>query len=233
MRASRAPGFIGLSSGIGCCSTFPDQLGVADESLAQRLIFVGLRRQRVQPFADVAVLKRLLQPGAHVRLRARDSIDLVQLLRVGIAVRQRRGVFQRRLCQALSGLSALQEQVGLQPVRGRPCNGVADLLLRLLVERHSRGRGATRSRRTGWNCLAHGAGGQDGGAQGKAKGRADPFAFSHRRLNAATRGKGCMVVSSSPHRCAMGGAQSSCMFGSRRPSPMAARARSASTLVTG
>ena len=34
----------------------------------ERLIFVGLRRERVQPLADIALLDRLLQARAHVRL---------------------------------------------------------------------------------------------------------------------------------------------------------------------
>ena len=118
----------GLLIGLTC------ELGVAHEGAAERLIFVRLRRERVKPLRDIALLQGLLKAGAHVGLRAGNGVDFVQLRRVGVAVGECGGIFQPRLNDRLALLPALQEQVGFQSVRGRLRNRIADILLRLAVD---------------------------------------------------------------------------------------------------
>ena len=113
-------------------------LGVAAERLAQGLIFVRLRRERVEPLGDIAVLERLLHPCTHVRLGARDGIHLVKFRRIGVPVGKRGRIFQPGLDECLAFLAALQEQVRLEAVRRRVRDGIADLLLGVAVERDSR-----------------------------------------------------------------------------------------------
>src|SRR5690242_13928618 len=68
-------------------------------------------------------------------------------------------------------------------MRGRSGDGLANLLLVLLVERDA-GRIGGRVRAALVRRTALGAGGHCGGAHGEAQGPADPFTFTHLRLNA-------------------------------------------------
>src|SRR5207302_2974604 len=52
------------------------QLEIAEVSLAQRAIFVGLRDEGVQPPLNVTALDCLGEPLAHVEIRARDRVYL-------------------------------------------------------------------------------------------------------------------------------------------------------------
>src|SRR5205085_10495853 len=71
-------------------------------------------------------------------LRSRDRINLVQLCRVGIAVGQRRRIFQRRAHQRGAALSTLKEKLGLEAIGGRPRDRLPDLLFILVTERDPR-----------------------------------------------------------------------------------------------
>src|SRR5206468_2051128 len=64
-RVARA-GLDRLTVGNGLLTVLARLLGVADEGGTERLIFVALRRQRVQPVADIPFLQRLLQPSPDI-----------------------------------------------------------------------------------------------------------------------------------------------------------------------
>ena len=162
--------------------TLGRKLEKVNVGLAERAIFVGLRRQRVEPLLDVAVLQRLLQARANFDVLVGDGVNFVELGRIGIAVRQGRRIFERCLGQRRALLAALQEQLGAKPVRRRVGDRIAKLLFGLLVPRavdiggrDISGLDLTRILigviATRKSCAA----------QGEPEGRADPLMFIHRR----------------------------------------------------
>ena len=86
--------------------------------LAECLIFVRLRRQRVEPACQIAFLRRLFEALANVRRGARDGVDRIELRRIGISVGKRLGVTERCIGQCCALASPFRKRSGLSPFAG-------------------------------------------------------------------------------------------------------------------
>ena len=77
--------------------------------LTERAIIVGLRGQRVQPAFDVMLLDCLLKPGTNIHPLMGNGVDLVKLGGIGVTIRQRGRIFERR-CRQRRALFATVEK---------------------------------------------------------------------------------------------------------------------------
>ena len=193
--------------------------------LAQRPIFVGLRRKRIEPAFDVALLDRLLKARLHVDAAGAGSYRL----RTASSGRNSRWRAPRHISAPPGSarrpsrrLSGTDRVSGHWPGRRRWHREAAPRSWKSR-RRRVRARRRPRPRRSRLLVVVIAAR-QSCAAQGKAEGRADPFMLLMGRLNAASRQSDPLSL----HRLSLPACS-----GSRRPFAIVARGRSASLLVTG